>query len=96
MQGSAARGAQQYACPLLADDCGLHPAEPQDDPRPAVHQAMPSMICPQTSVKVVGGRGTSVAHILAMALDDPSMDWDLRETLAAHEIVLEEEWADVE
>jgi hypothetical protein len=39
------------------------------------------MISPQTSVKVLGGRGTSVAHTLAMALDDPSMDDDLRETL---------------
>ena len=54
------------------------------------------LICPQTTVKVVGGRGTSVAHTLAMSFDDPSMDVDLRETLDAHEIVLEEEWADVE
>ncbi len=29
-----------------------------------------------------------------MAFDDPSVDADLRETLAAHEIVLGEEWAD--
>jgi hypothetical protein len=70
--------------------------EPQDDPWRAVHQAMPSMVCPQTSVKVLGGRGTSVAHMLAMALDDPSMDRDLEETVAAHEIVLAEDWADVE
>jgi hypothetical protein len=35
-----------------------------------------------------------VAHTLAMAFDDPSMDGGLRETLAAHEIG--EEWADVE
>ena len=53
-------------------------------------------ICPQTSVKVVGGYGTSVSHMLAMALDDPSMDDDLRAALAAHEIVLGDEWADVE
>jgi len=54
------------------------------------------MICPQTSVKVVGGCGTSVAHMLAMALDDPAIDVDLCEALAAHEVVLGEEWADVE
>ena len=30
-----------------------------------------------------------------MAFDDPSMDDDLQATLAAHEIVLDEEWADV-
>ena len=35
-------------------------------------------------------------HMLAMAFDDPTMDEDLRMALAAHEIVLEEEWADVE
>jgi len=29
-----------------------------------------------------------------MAFDDPTMDDDLREILAAHEIVLGEEWAD--
>jgi hypothetical protein len=34
--------------------------------------------------------------MLAMAFDDPSMDADLRAALAAHEIVLEGEWADVE
>ena len=34
--------------------------ETQDDPRRAVHQAMLSIISPQTSVKVVGGYGTSV------------------------------------
>jgi len=34
--------------------------------------------------------------MLAMALDDASMDADLCETLAAHEIVLGEAWADVE
>jgi hypothetical protein len=57
---------------------------------------MPSLISPQTSVKVVGGRGTSVAHMLAMAFDDPTMDENLRAALAAHEIVLGDEWADVE
>jgi hypothetical protein len=67
--------------------------ETQGDPR---RQVVPTMICPQTTVKVVGGRGTSVAHMLAMALDDPSMDGDLRETLTTHEIEIEEEWADVE
>ena len=55
------------------------------------------MISPQTTVKqLVGGCGTSVTHMLAMAFADPSMDADLRDTLAAHGIVLEEEWADVE
>ena len=34
-------------------------------------------MCPQTSVKVVGGQVTSVNHMLTMAFDDPSMD-DLR------------------
>ena len=29
-----------------------------------------------------------------MAIDDPTMEDDLRETLAADEIVLEEDWAD--
>ncbi|MGA2618758.1 MAG: hypothetical protein ABSF26_14180 [Thermoguttaceae bacterium] len=38
-----------------------------------------------------GGYGTTVDHVLAMALDDPSMDDDLHKTLAAHEIVLGEE-----
>jgi len=53
-------------------------------------------MCPQTGVKVVGGQVTSVFHMLAMAIDDPSMDDDLRQALAAHEIVLGDEWADVE
>jgi hypothetical protein len=57
---------------------------------------MSAMISPQTSVKVAGGSGTSVTHMLAMAFDDPSMDADLRQTLAAHEIVMDAEWADVE
>jgi hypothetical protein len=34
--------------------------------------------------------------MLAMALDDPTMDADLRDALAAHETVLGDEWADVE
>jgi len=42
---------------------------------------MPALISPQTSVKVVGGCGTSVTHMLAMAFDDPSMDAYLREAL---------------
>ncbi len=37
-----------------------------------------------------------VTHMLAMAFDNPSMNDDLRETLAAHETEIEEEWADVE
>ncbi len=72
--------------------------ETQDDPRRAVdpsYQAMLSMLSPQTSVKLVGGYGTSVDHILAMAFDDPDMDDDLRWTLGAHEVVLDEEWPDV-
>jgi hypothetical protein len=34
--------------------------------------------------------------MLAMALDDPTMDDDMRTALAAHEIEIGEEWADVE
>ena len=34
------------------------------------------------------------ADDLTMAFDDPTMDDDLREVPAAHEIVLGEEWAD--
>jgi hypothetical protein len=63
------------------------------DPR---NLAFMSLICPQTSIKVVGGHGTSVDHMLVMAFDDPSMADDLRSALAAHEIVLDEEWADLE
>ena len=44
---------------------------------------------------MVGGYGTTVDHVLAMAFDDPTMDDDLRTALAAHEIVLEEAWANV-
>jgi hypothetical protein len=70
--------------------------EAQDDPRLAVHQAMPLMISPQTSTKLVGGYGTCIDRVLAMAFDDPTMDDDLRKTLDAHEIVLGDKWADVE
>ncbi len=52
------------------------------------------MIGPQTSANLVGGHGMSVDHVLAMAFDDPTMDDDLRVVLAAHEIVLGDEWAD--
>jgi hypothetical protein len=68
--------------------------ETQDDPRRAVRRAMPAMISPQTSVKVVGGYGTSVSHMLAMVFEDPSIDVGLHEPLAAHEVVLGKEWAD--
>ena len=47
------------------------------------------MICPQTSAKLVGGYGTAVDHVLAMAFDDPSMDDDLRRALDAHEVMLD-------
>ncbi len=70
--------------------------EAQDDPRLAVHQAMPLMISPQTSTKLVGGYGTCIDRVLAMAFDDPTMDDDLRKTLDAHEVVLGDKWADVE
>ncbi len=59
------------------------------------NQAVLSMISPQTSVKLVGGYGTAVDHVLAMAFDGPSMDGDLRRVLDAHEVVLEGEWPDV-
>jgi hypothetical protein len=60
-----------------------------------VHQALPA-ICLQTSVKVVGDYGTSVAQRLAMAVDDRTMEGDLRETLDAYEIEVGDDWADVE
>ena len=72
--------------------------ETQDNPRRTVHPsnlAMLSIISPQTNVKLVGGYGTAVDHVLAMAFDDPSMDDDLRRALNAHEVVLDEEWPDV-
>jgi hypothetical protein len=72
--------------------------ETQDDPRRAVHPsqlAVLSLISPQTNVKLVGGCGTAVDHVLAMAFDDPSMDDDLRRVLNAHEVVLDGEWPDV-
>jgi hypothetical protein len=58
-------------------------------------QAFVAAVCPQTTLKVVGGYGTSMHHMLAMAFDDPSMDEDLRHALEAHGIELEQEWADV-
>ena len=64
---------------------GLHPS----------YQAMLSIISPQTSAKVIGGYGTAVDHVLAMAFDDPDMDDDLRRTLDAHEVVLDGERPDV-
>jgi hypothetical protein len=73
--------------------------ETQDLPKWATDpgsRAFLALIDPQTSVKFVGGHVTSVAHMLAMAIDDPSMDDDLLAALAAHEIVLGEGWADVE
>ena len=72
--------------------------ETQGDPRRAVQPsnlAMLSMVSPQTSAKVVGGYGTAVDHVLAMAFDDPDMDDDLRRVLNAHEVVLDGEWPDV-
>jgi hypothetical protein len=69
--------------------------ETQDDPRCTVHPAMLSLISPQTSVKPVGGYGTSADHVLAMAFDDPSMDDDLRRVLNAHEVVLDGGWPDI-
>jgi hypothetical protein len=72
--------------------------ETREDPRCAAHPSSPAvlaMISPQTSVKLVGGYGTAVDHVLAMAFDDPSMDDDLRRTLRAHEVLLEGEWPDV-
>ena len=60
------------------------------------HGGFLAVACPQTSIKVVGGQVTSVLHMLAMAFDDPTMDDDLRAALAAHDIVLGDEWADVE
>jgi hypothetical protein len=72
--------------------------ETQDDPRRAARPAslaMLAMISPPTSVKLIGGHGTSVDHVLAMPFDDPSMDRDLRRALAAHEVVSEGEWPDI-
>ena len=72
--------------------------ETQDGPRRTVHpsyQATLSIISPQTSAKVVGGYGTAVDHVLAMAFDDPSMDDDLHRVLNTHEVVLDGEWPDI-
>ena len=55
---------------------------------------MTVILQPQTSAKLVGGYGTAVDHVLAMAFDDPWMDDDLRRTLNAQEVVLDEEWPD--
>ncbi len=72
--------------------------ETQDDPQRLVdpsNLAMLSIISPQTSAKLVGGYGTAVDHVLAMAFDDPWMDDDLRRVLDAHKVVLDGEWPDV-
>ena len=72
--------------------------ETQDDPQRLVdpsNLAMLSIISPQTSAKLVGGYGTAVDHVLAMAFDDPSMDDDLQRVLDAQEVVLDGEWPDV-
>lgn len=72
--------------------------ETQEDPRHAARPAnlaMLAMISPQTSVKLVGGHGTSVNHVLAMPFDNPSMDDDLRQTRHAHEVMLDGNWPDI-
>jgi hypothetical protein len=72
--------------------------ETQDNPRRTgnpSYQVMLSMVSPQTSAKLVGGYGTAVDHVLAMAFDDSSMDDDLRRVRDAHEVVLDGEWPDV-
>ena len=72
--------------------------ETQDHPWRAVApscQPMLAMINPQRSTTLVGGCGTFVDHVLAMAFDDPAMDDDLCRVLNAHEIVLGGEWPDV-
>jgi hypothetical protein len=72
--------------------------ETQDDPQRLVdpsNLAMLSLISPQTSVKLVGGYGTAVDHVLAMGFDDPWRDDDLRRVLDAHEVVLDGEWPDI-
>ena len=43
-----------------------------------------------------GLRHVVISPTLAMAFDDPLVDDDLREAMAAHEIVLGQKWADVE
>jgi hypothetical protein len=72
--------------------------ETQDNPGRAVdpsYLAKLAMISPQTSAKLVGGYGTSVDHVLAMAFDDPTMDDDLCRALNAHEIVLGGKWLNI-
>ena len=50
---------------------------------------MLTTLSPQTSVKLVGGHGTTVDHVRAMAFDDSTMGDDLRRILDAHGIVLD-------
>ena len=72
--------------------------ETQDDPQRLVdpsNLAMLSIISPQTSAKLVGGYGTAVDHVLAMAFADPWMDDDLRRVLKTHEVLLDGERPDV-
>jgi hypothetical protein len=72
--------------------------ETQDDPRRTAlpsYLAILATISPQTSAKLVGGHGTTVDHVLAITIDDPDMDDDLRQTLDAHEVVLDGEWQDI-
>src|ERR1022692_3459751 len=57
--------------------------ETRDDARHPVHQATPSMISP---AKAVDGHATSIDRVLAMAFNDPTLDDDLRQNLAAYEI----------
>jgi hypothetical protein len=56
---------------------------------------MLSIISPKTIAKLVGGYGTAMDHVLAMAFNDPSMDDDLRSVLNVHEVVLDGEWLNV-
>ena len=60
------------------------------------HRAFLALICPQTSVKLVGAYGTLVDHVLAMPFDDPSTDDDLCQALNAHEVMLDADWPDIE
>ena len=55
------------------------------------YRAKLATISPQTSARLVGGYGTSVDRVLPITFGDSSIDADLHETLAAHEIVL---WED--
>ncbi len=60
-----------------------------------IRQLQPDCIVNARIGNRLGDYGTTVDHVLAMAFDDPTMDDDLRETLAGHEIVLGEEWPDI-